>query len=406
MDASQFMKRSHSQTIPSSAAQPRQNQYAPAVHAARKRIAVVTSAASSLPDLALHIFREARRRGHDVYCFAPDWNERTFKLARAFGAEPRDSGAISQGVSPLSDEKAVRRLGAAFRGLSPDLVLGVSMKAAALGALAGRMAGAPQIVPLLLDFGSAVDALSHPSAWARRQLMKPFWWAALRASHGVILPNSGDKELLTALGLLPSHLKVTSIGAPGIDLELAPHLGLPPLDRGVLFFMAADLRTHTGVQDYCDAAEMLRAKARNARCLLAGRALSGGGTVALDELRRYRSAVQYLGPRDDAFELVARSHCLVLPTRSGGRPDIVLAALAFGRPVIATNTRGFAEAVEHGVNGYLVPPRDPAALAKAMSQFLVRPDLIPRMSNASRAVAERTFDIRRVTLSIVNALEL
>lgn len=380
--------------------------YAPAVRTSRKRVAVVVSAASALPDVALYLFREARRRGHEVFCFAPDWDERSFKIVSAYGAEPRETGHIANGVSPIADERAIRRLSTGFQSVAPDVVLGVSMKAAALSAFAGRMAGVPHIVPMLLDFGSAVDALAQPSGWARRQIMKPFWWAALRASHGVILPNSGDRELLSSLGLLPTSLKVTCIGAPGVDLAQAPHLALPPLDRGALFLMVADLRSDHGVEDYCEAAEMLRSRARNARCLLAGKAVAGGRSVSLDELRRYRSAIQYLGPRDDAVELVARSHCLVIPARSGGRPDIAIAALAFGRPIIATKTRGLSEAVEHGVNGFLVPPRDPAALAKAMAQLLQRPDLIPQLANASRSLAERTFDIRAVTLSVLAALEL
>ncbi|MDX2263944.1 MAG: glycosyltransferase [Hyphomicrobiales bacterium] len=376
------------------------------VRAARKRVAVVATSASAMPDVALFVIREARRRGHDVFCFAPDWDERSYRIASAYGAEPRETGPISRGVSPIADERAIRRLQAGFRSVAPDVVLGVSMKAAALSALGGRLAGVPHIVPLLLDFGSAVGALGQPSAWARRQIMKPFWWTALRASHGVILPNSGDKELLASLGLLPPHLQVTCIGAPGVNLDEAPHLALPPLDRGALFLMVADLRADSGVQDYCEAAELLRARARNARCLLVGKAAAGAGAVSLEELRRYRAAIQYLGPREDAVELVARSHCLVIPARNGGRPDIAIAALAFGRPIIATNTRGLPEAVEHGVNGYLVPPRDPVSLAKAMSYVLQRPDLIPRMANASRAVAERTFDIRAVTLAVLGALEL
>ena len=379
---------------------------APVVGASRKRVAIVASSAATLPDAMLYLFREAKRRGHDVFCFTPDWDGRSFQIASSYGAEARESPPITRGLSPLADERAVRQLTAAFRALAPDVVLGVSMKAAALSALAGRLAGVPHIVPMLLDFGAAVDALAHPSGWARRQIMKPFWWAALRASHSVILPNSGDRELLTALGLLPPHLKVTCIGAPGIDLKTAPHLALPPLDRGVLFLMVSDLRGVDGVQDYCEAAELLQSRTRNARCMLTGKSVAGGGAITLGELRRYRGAVQYLGPRDDAVELVARCHCRVIPTRGGGRPDIAVAALAFGRPVIATKTRGLTEAVEHGVNGFLVPPKDPAALAKAMSQLLQQPDLIPRMANASRAIAERSFDIRAVTLSILSALEL
>ena len=65
---------------------------------------------------------------------------------------------------------------------------------------------------------------------------------------------------------------------------------------------------------------------------------------------------------------------------------------------------GCRETVDERVNGVLVAPRDPEALAEAMESFLRRPDLIPAMARASRGKAER-FDsvaaVRRTMLGVV-----
>jgi glycosyltransferase involved in cell wall biosynthesis len=85
-------------------------------------------------------------------------------------------------------------------------------------------------------------------------------------------------------------------------------------------------------------------------------------------------------------------------------PRPLLQALAAGRPIVTTNVAGCRETVDERVNGVLVAPRDPEALAEAMESFLRRPDLIPAMARASRGKAER-FDsvaaVRRTMLGVV-----
>ncbi len=63
-----------------------------------------------------------------------------------------------------------------------------------------------------------------------------------------------------------------------------------------------------------------------------------------------------------------------------------------GRPVITTDVPGCRETVVNGLNGFLVPPRDPVALAEAMERFIIQPDLIRSMGLESRKLAEERFD--------------
>jgi len=76
------------------------------------------------------------------------------------------------------------------------------------------------------------------------------------------------------------------------------------------------------------------------------------------------------------------------------------------RPVITTDAPGCRETVVDGVNGFLVPPRDPEALAEAMERFILHPELIERMGQASRRLAEERFDVRRANLRIMEEMGL
>lgn len=75
-----------------------------------------------------------------------------------------------------------------------------------------------------------------------------------------------------------------------------------------------------------------------------------------------------------------------------------------GRPVITTDAPGCRETVEHGRNGFLVPVRDPRALAEAMLRFIEQPELIESMGRESRRMAEERFDVYKVNAVMLQAM--
>lgn len=87
-----------------------------------------------------------------------------------------------------------------------------------------------------------------------------------------------------------------------------------------------------------------------------------------------RVEVRGLVPRRELFALMADHHLVVVPSRTEGLGMVALEALAMGRPVVASAVGGLPEVVAHGVDGVLVPPDDPGALAAALATVaLVQP---------------------------------
>lgn len=74
------------------------------------------------------------------------------------------------------------------------------------------------------------------------------------------------------------------------------------------------------------------------------------------------------------------------------------------RPVITTDAPGCRETVIDGVNGFLVPPRDVDALIAAMERFILQPDLIIQMGQASRKLAEERFDVHKINQRILEVI--
>ena len=100
-------------------------------------------------------------------------------------------------------------------------------------------------------------------------------------------------------------------------------------------------------------------------------------------------------PPEELPRLHRAARVLVVPSAYEGLPYVIVEALREGTPVVATRVSGHPEVIDDGVNGRLVPPDDPRALAAACIALLRDPEACARMGEAGRrSVAER-FDSER-----------
>jgi glycosyltransferase involved in cell wall biosynthesis len=108
-------------------------------------------------------------------------------------------------------------------------------------------------------------------------------------------------------------------------------------------------------------------------------AATAGGWVRLAGERIY-------GP--DLFQHFADADLLALPSRTEGTPRVLVEARAFGCPVVATDVGGIPTSVTDGVDGILVPPEDPVALATAIERVLTDDGLRASLAEKGQARAQ------------------
>ena len=182
--------------------------------------------------------------------------------------------------------------------------------------------------------------------------------------------------------------------------------GLPP--SAPLIAVFSRLIGAKGVEHFLEAAAVVAARAPDVRFLVVGdRTLAAHGALVRDdsyrtELERRAARlgldgrVVFTGFRTDVPELLSEIAVSVLPSiRGEGLPNAVLEAMAAGAAVVATDVGGNAEAVEDGVTGLLVPPRDAQALARAICRLLQTPELAARFGAAGRERVTRLFSLQR-----------
>jgi glycosyltransferase involved in cell wall biosynthesis len=95
--------------------------------------------------------------------------------------------------------------------------------------------------------------------------------------------------------------------------------------------------------------------------------------------------------RDQTRSRLQQADVLLHASLTEGLPNAVLEAMACGLPVVATDVGGTSEALQHGVEGFLVAPRDPSAAARALAALWRDRELRRRMGEAGRARAQAQF---------------
>jgi colanic acid/amylovoran biosynthesis glycosyltransferase len=121
------------------------------------------------------------------------------------------------------------------------------------------------------------------------------------------------------------------------------------------------------------------------------------------------TAVEFLGalPQEEVSRQHQWAHLFVLPsiiTKSGEEETQAVAlieAQASGLPVIATSVGGIAESLRDGVSGFLVPSRNPEALASAILRLAAHPETWGPMGRAGRKHVEQCFDLEKLNDELV-----
>lgn len=370
------------------------------------KIAIISSQAFSLVNFRGALIGDLAAAGIRVFALAPDYTNELREMVRGLGAEPVDYSLDRTGLNPLRDFADTLRLARILHRLRPDVALGYFIKPVVFGTIAAWLAGVPKRVAMIEGLGYAFMSGDAASGFKRRMLRKLvanlYRFSLARASR-VILLNHDDIRDLCAAGVL-QRSKVILI--PGIGVDLQRFRFAPPVISPVTFILVARLLREKGVYDFVEAARMIRAVSRDTRFVLVGDTDSNPGSVDDDEIAAWREegVVECIGWAADVRVPLAAASVFVLPSYREGLPRSTQEAMAMGRAVITTDAPGCRDTVENGVNGFLIPVRQPAALAEAMQRYIAAPSLIASMGSESRRLAEERYDVRMINKQMLSAL--
>lgn len=168
------------------------------------------------------------------------------------------------------------------------------------------------------------------------------------------------------------------------------------LGQAVVIACVANLIPYKGHADLIDAMMLLQGRGRHDCVVLMIGRDDGIGASLTDRAQQadLSDRIRFLGERSDVHELLLASDIFVLPSHEEGFSNAILEAMAAELPIVATDVGGNSEAVEDGISGMIVPPRDPQALAVAIAALLQDERKRHTMGEAARRSLEERFSLQ------------
>jgi glycosyltransferase involved in cell wall biosynthesis len=319
---------------------------------------------------------------------------------QALGVERIPIRIDRSGANPLADLRLIARYRGLLKRLRPAAYLGYTIKPNVYGSFAAASLGIPAL-PNVSGLGTAFIG-----GGPLQQIVVRLYRIGFARASVVFFQNDEDRQLFVDRRIVrPEQARVL----PGSGVDLERFTPSPAADGAPVFLLVGRLLRDKGVNEFVEAARLVRAKIPQARFQLLGPIDEGNRTaISRTQLDSWvaEGVVEYLGTTDDVRPFIAGSSAVVLPSYREGLPRSLLEAAAMARPLIATNAPGCRDVVEDGANGYFCAVRDSASLADAMLRFadLSLERRLAMGESARRKVQER-FNEERVVDTYLEVLD-
>lgn len=345
-----------------------------------------------------------RSRGLDVHVMTSP-GQYLERFAQEEGAQAH-AIPMERRITPLKDLVSLFRIVGALRRVKPDVVHASTPKGGLLGTIAARMAGVPVVIyhirGLAFTGGGTVQ----------RTLLKTTERIAAKLAHRVLCVSKSVRDEAVAEGIVAWEKTVVlgagssngvaaqtrfnpALVAPGTREAIRKQFGIPQ-DAVVVGFVGR-LVKDKGVVELADAWESVSRKHPNAWLLIIGPWEPRDPVPqATREKLESGSQIAFAGEQEEMAPFYSAMDLVALPTYREGFPNVPLEAAAMQLPSVVTQVTGCVDAVVHGVTGTIVPPRDVASLADAISAYVENGELRRRHGNSGRERVLREFEPKAV----------
>lgn len=356
-------------------------------------------------DWYLYNFRlsTARRllsEGHEVVMISPPGN---------FGSRFAQHGCRwiplstmnRASLNPAREAVTVHQLIRVLREEKPDLLHNFTLKCAVYGAIASRIVRIPATVNAVAGMGYVFT--SHTAkARVLRPIVKTLLRLALNNPNSLlILQNPDDADAFETAGLT-SPDRIRLIRSSGVNTTRFQPTNRPlGHTERLRVLLAARLLREKGIEEFVEAANLLRQWGRDVEFLLAGTPDEGNPhSIQREQVQKWadEGLIQWLGHVDDMPTLLSTAHVMALPSYyREGVPKSLIEGAASGLALITTDLPGCREVVtQHGEDGLHVEPRNARALAHCIVQLDDDRQLLRKLAHQARSRATTEFDERLV----------
>ena len=368
----------------------------------KKKILFFCSDGGSLVNFRGNLIRKFIASNYDVIANTPNISQKNLAILHSWGVECIDTSFNRKSLSIFVLISEIFSLVKIIKIHRPNIIFSYTQKPVLIGALAAFFCRVPEIISLITGTGHLFDNYD----WKSRIRKFSGLFAlriALKISSKVIFQNNDNLNLFTRNKLVNKD-KTYVINGSGVDINAFP---FQPFKNTKTFLCLARLLTSKGLREYAESAKQILSKYPEYTFLLGGPADEHEDSIPLEEIENVwpkKFGVHYIGNVSNPATMLGDCDAYILLSYNEGTPRSVLEAMSVGRPIITTDAPGCRETVVHGLNGFLVEPRNINSAVKYIEKLIH--SNMETMGIESRKMCEVKYDVEKVNENIFDILEI
>ncbi|MDO9085567.1 MAG: glycosyltransferase family 4 protein [Anaerolineaceae bacterium] len=348
-----------------------------------------------LYNFRLSLGKFLRDKGFDVVFVSPDGEYRENIIRNGFQHIKWHLNRKS--IFIFSELKSLIELLRIYKSEKPVLVHHFTIKPVLYGSIASRFLKIKATVNSITGLGYIFLSNEWKGKLLRYLVFPIYKFSLSHPNNFIIFENSYDRDVFLKNKFINKE-RSSIIQGVGVDEDYYGYSPDPKLEVPFVI-LPARMLYDKGINILVEAAKILKSKIA-VRIALVGDVDPGNpSSIDVSTIRKWENdgMVEWWGFQQDMRQIYQNCNIVTLPSFGEGLPTVLIESAASGRPIVATDVAGCRDVVIEGVNGFLVPPNDPEALANVIHTLIKNPDMREEMGLEGRKLV-----IEKFTSKIVN----
>ncbi len=314
-----------------------------------------------------------------------------------------------RGLTLISNLKTLVSVYRLYRCINPDIVIHFTIKPVLFGTLIARISCQAKVINNVTGLGYIFIGTTLFHIFLRPPV-KWMYRGVLKLSSLLIFQNEDDRTLFIKSKIISEEIpRSVIISGSGVDLNKFKKEKKYSSESEINFILVARMLYDKGIQEYIEAAKIIKQRNNNVIFHLLGDIDEGNPTsIPLKTINEWVSQgiVSYHGMVDDVRPFLDLSDVFVLPSYREGLSKSIVEAMAMELPIITTNVPGCRETVVANRNGILVTPSKVNELIDAMQFLIINPTKRKIMGKTSREIAQNKYNVDIVNRSYLEYITI
>lgn len=330
-----------------------------------KKILVSINTSWNIINFRLGLLKALQKEGYEILVLAPkdeyvkQFEEHNFKYYKI--------KMNNKGTNPVEDTKLVISYYKILKKIKPDLMLNYTIKPNVYGTIAANMLKIPTINNI-----AGLGTLFVKENFVTKIAKLLYKYSQSKASH-IFFQNNEDYELFTSKKIVKKS-KSSVLPGSGVDTNKFLPLVVEKTDDTFRFLLISRMLWDKGIQEYIDAARILKKKYNNIEFQLLGFLdVSNKSAISKKQMDKWvkEGIVNYLGISDNVRNEISKCDCIVLPSfYREGTPRTLLESASMAKPIVTTNNIGCKDVVDDKTTGFLCKKQDSNDLAEKLEKMI------------------------------------